>query len=95
MKETVVLHPSVGTSAPGFWSSPVQTPRPQPEHVDRTAQPRPLALLPEWTIHIVTDGIKTHELWDFPGCPVVKTSPSNAGGEGSIPGGGAGQNIKT
>ena len=24
---------------------------------------------------------------DFPGCPVVKTSPSNAGGVGSIPGG--------
>ena len=27
--------------------------------------------------------------WDFPGCPVVKTSPSNAGGEGWIPGQGA------
>ena len=26
---------------------------------------------------------------DFPGSPVVKTSPSNAGGEGSIPGWGA------
>ena len=26
---------------------------------------------------------------DFPGCPVVKTSPSNAGGVGSIPGQGA------
>ena len=26
---------------------------------------------------------------DFPGGPVVKTSPSNAGGEGSIPGWGA------
>ena len=26
---------------------------------------------------------------DFPGGPVVKTSPSNAGGEGSIPGRGA------
>ena len=25
--------------------------------------------------------------WDFPGGPVVKTLPSNAGGEGSIPGG--------
>ena len=24
---------------------------------------------------------------DFPGCPVVKTLPSSAGGEGSIPGG--------
>ena len=27
--------------------------------------------------------------WDFPGGPVVKTSPSNEGGAGSIPGGGA------
>ena len=26
---------------------------------------------------------------DFPGGPVVKTSPSKAGGAGSIPGGGA------
>ena len=26
---------------------------------------------------------------DFPGCPVVKTLPSNAGGAGSIPGWGA------
>ena len=26
---------------------------------------------------------------DFPGCPVVKTMPSNAGGAGSIPGWGA------
>ena len=25
-------------------------------------------------------------LWDFPGGPVVKTSPSNAGGAGSNPG---------
>ena len=27
--------------------------------------------------------------WDFPGGPVVKTSPSNAEGAGSIPGWGA------
>ena len=27
--------------------------------------------------------------WDFPGGPVVKTSPSNAGGTGSISGQGA------
>ena len=27
--------------------------------------------------------------WDFPGSPVVKTSPSNAGDESSIPGQGA------
>ena len=26
---------------------------------------------------------------DFPGCPVVKTSTSNSGGAGSIPGQGA------
>ena len=26
--------------------------------------------------------------WDFPGGPVVETSPSNAGSVGSIPGGG-------
>ena len=28
-------------------------------------------------------------LWDFPGGPAVRTSPSNAGGAGSIPGWGA------
>ena len=28
-------------------------------------------------------------VWDFPSGPVVGTSPSNAGGEGSIPGQGA------
>ena len=42
--------------------------------------------------------------WDFPGGPVVKTSPSNAGGAGLIPGQGTkiphaswpkNQNIKT
>ena len=26
-----------------------------------------------------------HLNWDFPGSPVVRTSPSNAGSEGSIP----------
>ena len=25
-------------------------------------------------------------MWDFPGSPMVKTMPSNAGGAGSIPG---------
>ena len=44
------------------------------------------------------------QCWDFPDCPVVKTLPSNAGGAGSIPGGGVKippvsqpqkQNIKT
>ena len=30
-----------------------------------------------------------HSPWDFPGSPVVKTSPSSAGGAGSIPGWGA------
>ena len=29
------------------------------------------------------------KIWDFPGSPEVKTSPSNAGGVGSIPGRGA------
>ena len=29
------------------------------------------------------------KLWDFPGSPVVRTSPSNAGGVSSIPGWGA------
>ena len=29
------------------------------------------------------------EVWDFPGGPVVKASPSNAGGVGLIPGQGA------
>ena len=32
--------------------------------------------------------MKTY-VWDFPGGPVVKTLPSNAGGAGSIPGQGA------
>ena len=32
---------------------------------------------------------RAHRLWDFPGGPAVKTSPSNAGGAGSIPGRGA------
>ena len=27
-----------------------------------------------------------HGFWDFPGSPVVKILPSNAGGEGSLPG---------
>ena len=29
---------------------------------------------------------KFEATWDFPGGPVVKTSPSNAGGAGLIPG---------
>ena len=32
--------------------------------------------------------IKKYYLGDFPSSPVVKTLPSNAGGAGSIPGGG-------
>ena len=32
---------------------------------------------------------KRRKSWDFPGGPVVKTSPSNEGGAGSIPGQGA------
>ena len=35
-----------------------------------------------------SDALKSHYR-DFPGSPVVKTSPSNAGGAGSIPGQGA------
>ena len=30
--------------------------------------------------------IRNSKCWDFPGSPVVKTSPSNAGGAGLIPG---------
>ena len=37
----------------------------------------------------LTVPIKQSQLWDFPGGPVVKTSPSNAGGAGSVPGWGA------
>ena len=32
---------------------------------------------------------KKWTIWDFPGSPVVKTLPSNAGGAGLIPGGGS------
>ena len=32
------------------------------------------------------NSLKTVRNGDFPGGPVVKTLPSNAGGEGSIPG---------
>ena len=34
-------------------------------------------------------GSQDNGAWDFPGGPVVKTSPSNAGGAGLIPGWGA------
>ena len=34
-------------------------------------------------------GLQEHYSWDFPGSPVVKTLPSNAGAVGSIPGRGA------
>ena len=30
--------------------------------------------------------LRAHGFWDFPGSPVVKILPSNAGGEGSLPG---------
>ena len=46
----------------------------------------------EVCLKIVEDlyqNIKNIHLWDFPGGPVAKTSPSNAGGAGSIPGLGA------
>ena len=32
---------------------------------------------------------KSHCIWDFPGSPVVETSPSSTGVAGSIPGQGA------
>ena len=37
----------------------------------------------------LTVPIKQSQLWDFPGGPVVKTSPSNAGGASSSLGQGA------
>ena len=40
-----------------------------------------------WPIHTMDH--KDGNSWDFPGGPVVKTSRSNAGGAGSIPGQGA------
>ena len=47
-----------------------------------------LDFLSDLSIH--ADTSVTHEArtkaWDIPGGPVVNTSPSNAGGEGSIPG---------
>ena len=42
-----------------------------------------------WTGNITWELVRNTESWDFPGGPVVKTSPSNAGGAGSIPGWGA------
>ena len=33
----------------------------------------------------VTVPLSSLRLWDFPGGPVVKTPPSNAGGTGSVP----------
>ena len=45
-----------------------------------------LGMIPSRSIHVVANGKIS---WDFPGGPVVKTSPSNAGGAGSIPGWGA------
>ena len=41
-------------------------------------------------LHIWAEAFMTYEArtkaWDIPGGPVVNTSPSSAGGEGSIPG---------
>ena len=52
-------------------------------------------LLPS-TLHLkvyivlqVKNKVKLHIAWDFPGSPVVKTSPPNTEGVGSIPGQGA------
>ena len=55
-------------------------------------QGRPLAGIWEtgfWVVPTIPRTDKNGSLWDFPGSPVVKTSPSNAGGVGSIPGQGA------
>ena len=41
------------------------------------------------TVEDLYQNIKNIHRWDFPGGPVAKTSPSNAGGAGSIPGWGA------
>ena len=38
---------------------------------------------------VAVDRVKSGKVQDFPGGPVVKTSPSNAGDAGSIPGRGA------
>ena len=38
---------------------------------------------------VAVDRVKSGKVQDFPGGPVVKTSPSNAGGSDSIPGQGA------
>ena len=40
-------------------------------------------------LHIYFLILKANTFQDFPGGPVVKTSPSSAGGAGSIPGQGA------
>ena len=40
-------------------------------------------------LKIVEDLYQNIHLWDFPGGPVAKISPSNTGGAGSIPGWGA------
>ena len=37
-------------------------------------------------LKIVEDLYQNIHLWDFPGGPVAKISPSNTGGAGSIPG---------
>ena len=52
---------------------PIRTSKPSP----KAALPRNLCLVPSASEELTRD---------FPGSPVVKTSPSNAGGAGSIPG---------
>ena len=47
-------------------------------------QSRPLGL-PWWSIGWISPCIKV-DLWDFPGGPLVKDPPANAGHVGSIPG---------
>ena len=63
-----------------------------PNHLPKDPHPNTIRWK-MWFQHMNFQGMQTlslkQELWGFPGGPVVKTSPSNAGGAGSIPGQGA------
>ena len=53
-----------------------------PESVITSLSP----FLKQVTLLIHKSLFKNSAIWDFPGAPVVKTSPSTTGGAGSIPG---------